>query len=271
MKTQAISEDVQAMEDHRRVSIDQVGVSNLRYPVLMSGVEKNPDASQSVQARLRLSVNLVEERKGIHMSRLLESLSRTREPFTLSTMIDLLEDLRDAQGASRAKVDMRFRYFLSRVAPVSGLSAPQSYACRYVGKLTKKGIRLRQCVKIPVTTLCPCSKAISEYGAHNQRGVIALELFHRLSSAKRTTFIGLEELVDLLETCGSSPLYPLLKRPDERYVTMQAFENPTFVEDVVRNVAVALQKDSRVDRFRVRVENHESIHQHNAFALIDRR
>ena len=266
-----ITEDIQALGDTRKIALDEVGVSRVRVPLLMTSVELNTEANQTVQATLDLAVDLDAASRGIHMSRLLEALNEAAEPFSLSAMGQLLEDLRDRQGAVRAKADVRFTYFLSRQAPVSGKSAPQGYRCRYRGTLNKKGFTLRQQVRVPVATLCPCSKAISDYGAHNQRGYISLELFHRGHGEAPPVKVCLEELIDIAEASASAPLYPLLKRTDERHVTMQAFDNPAFVEDVARNTAVKLEKDDRFDRFKLRVENHESIHQHNAYAVIRKR
>ena len=271
MYQKEIVEDVQALEDKRNIPLDEVGVSQVQHPLLVTGVEMNPDATQTVHAVLKLAVNLNAKVKGIHMSRLMESIGEAAEPFSLHALGHLLEDLRDQQGSTRARADIHFTYFLNRQAPVSGKSAPQGYRCRYRGSLSKKGIKLRQRVSVPVSTLCPCSKAISDYGAHNQRGYIDIDLFHRGHGSAPEVKVCLEELIELAESSASAPLYPLLKRTDERHVTMQAFDNPTFVEDVARNTAEKLQKDARFDRFTLKVENHESIHQHNAYAVIRKR
>lgn len=272
MKTQTDIMDIQATIDQRNVALDQVGICKVKFPLSVTGIESEASAQQQVQAELSLSVDLEPEHKGIHMSRLVESVQSVPSPFSLASLGHLLTDLRDRQGAHRAKAVVTFTYFLNREAPVSGLSAPQGYECKFSGKLGRKKMKLKQSVQIPVTTLCPCSKAISEYGAHNQRGYVDITLHHRSHDTSLPSIqICLEEMITLAEESGSAPLYPLLKRTDERHVTMQAFDNPTFVEDAIRNVAVRLREDERFDRFTVRVENHESIHQHNAFAQIRKR
>jgi len=271
MYQKQVIEDIQALPDERKIALDEVGVSQVQRPLLVGGVEINSDANQVVQATMSLAVDLDAKVKGIHMSRLMESMNDASEPFSLAALSGLLEDLKTRQGSTRAKVEIRFTYFLNRQAPVSGKSAPQAYACRCRGSLTKKGIKLRQRVTVPVATLCPCSKAISDYGAHNQRGYIDIELYHRGHGTTPSVDICLEELIELAEASASAPLFPLLKRTDERHVTMQAFDHPTFVEDVARNTAMKLQDDSRFDRFKIKVENHESIHQHNAYAVIRKR
>jgi GTP cyclohydrolase I len=163
--------------------------------------------------------------------------------------------------AESARIEVRFPYFLERRAPVSGVPALVDYQCAFVGEMNGGDMDFVLGVDVPVTSLCPCSKAISEYGAHNQRGFLRIE-------TRSTEIVWIEELIEVAEASASTPVYALLKREDERLLTMQAYDNPVFVEDMVRNAAVRLREDARVTWFRVRAENHESIHNHNAFAQL---
>jgi len=184
-------------------------------------------------------------------------------------LFKLLLRLKEHQDAKGAKLCLSFDYFLDRQAPVSGKVAKQAYRCGYEAKLKGSCITIMQKVEVPVTTLCPCSKEISSYGAHNQRGYVDVELEHHFTVEQEPEIkICLEEIIEQVEACASAPLYPILKRIDERFVTMKAYEEPRFVEDMVRNVAVILREDLRANRWKVKVTNHESIHQHNAFAVV---
>jgi GTP cyclohydrolase I len=264
-----ITRDVQLDEDTRRVAIQEVGISDVKFPVQVTGVELDDEACQLVSATGSLAVSLSKTLKGIHMSRLMEDLLAQNEQISLPGINGLLHALKTHQGAEDASFEMTFDYFLERQAPVSGRTAKQAYRCRYRGRLQGSRVTLTQYVEVPVTTLCPCSKEISEYGAHNQRGYVEIELQHQFTVEQNPEVkICLEELIEGVESKASSPLYPVLKRTDERYVTMQAYEQPRFVEDMVREVAVMLRDDARIDRWTVRVTNHESIHQHNAYAVV---
>lgn len=264
-----IERDVQLDADTRNVSIQEVGISEVKFPVVLSGVELDDRATQQVAATGSLAVSLRRELKGIHMSRLIEDLIGRNEQLSLEGIASLLNTLKTRQGAEDASFSMEFDYFLERQAPVSGRTAKQAYRCRYRGRLQGSVISLKQKVEIPVTTLCPCSKEISAYGAHNQRGYVEVELIHNFTVEQEPSVqICLEEIIEGVEARASSPLYPVLKRVDERFVTMQAYEEPRFVEDMVREVAVMLRDDARISQWKVRVTNHESIHQHNAFAVV---
>ena len=186
----------------------------------------------------------------------------------MRTVPEVLRELRQRLDAESAHIEVEFTYFLQRKAPVSGLTAPMDYECAFIAESNGKNedFILRVCV--PVSTLCPCSKEISDYGAHNQRGYVTISVRSVPVGDGLWEIIWIEELIEIAEKSGSSPIYPLLKRTDERHVTMQAYDNPVFVEDVVRSVAEALQNDKRVAWFEVRVVNHESIHNHSAFAVI---
>jgi GTP cyclohydrolase I len=203
------------------------------------------------------------------MSHFIEVLNRHRGEVTLRTLPALLTELRTRLDAERARVEIEFPYFLERTAPISGATSLMEYECSFVAEASADADDFVLGVRVPVATLCPCSKAISDYGAHNQRGVVVLAVRTRRCADGHPELVWIEELVGLAEAAGSCPVYPLLKRPDERYVTMRAYDNPVFVEDVVRNVAVALRRDERVIWFRVHAINFESIHNHNAFARIE--
>ena len=251
-------EDVQNHADHRHVPIEQVGVSDLRYPIT---VLDRAAESQHTVATITLSVGLPQDTKGTHMSRFIQVLERHRGEITVRILPDVLRDLKMTLQAESARIEVRFPYFLERRAPVSGARALVDYQCAFVGEMNGGDMDFVLGVDVPVTSLCPCSKAISDYGAHNQRGFVRIE-------TRSTEIIWIEELIEVAEASASTPVYALLKREDERHLTMQAYDNPVFVEDMVRNVAVRLRDDTRVTWFRVRAENHESIHNHNAFAQV---
>ncbi len=256
--------DVQSSSDHHEIPIDRVGVSDLRYPIVV--FDKDNDRQETI-GRFALSVSLPDHFKGTHMSRFIEILDEHRGEVTMRTMPAILEQLKKRLDAKSARVEVTFPYFLERAAPVTAATALMDYECAFVGEAngTTEDFTLR--VTVPVTSLCPCSKAISDYGAHNQRGFITIDA-RSVREKGLEGLIWIEELIVVAEAAASAPVYPLLKRPDERHVTMQAFDNPVFVEDMVRNVAVALEADDRVAWFAVRAENHESIHNHSAFAEI---
>lgn len=252
--------DVQNEQDERGVPIDYVGVTGLTYPIVVLDRQRE---RQSTVAKLTMSVSLPHHFKGTHMSRFVEVLNEHRGEVTMRTLPDILRELKRRLEAESARVEVRFPYFLERTAPQSGAVGLMDYECTFVGEVDGGETDFVLGVRVPVTTLCPCSKAISDYGAHNQRGWIEIEV-----RTEPGELVWIEELVELAEASASAPVYALLKRADERHVTMQAYDNPRFVEDVVREVAVRLKADARVRSFRVRAENEESIHNHNAFACV---
>ena len=258
--------DVQSQADHRQIDIDQVGVSDLKYPIV---VLDRDNERQATVATLKMSVNLPHHFKGTHMSRFIEILGDHRGEMTMQTMPALLKDMRERLEAESARVEVAFPYFLERAAPASGASGLMDYECTFLGEVGSGGDDFVLGVKVPVTSLCPCSKAISDYGAHNQRGYITIEVRTSRLSGGEMDMVWIEELVEVAEASASAPVYPLLKRADERHVTMQAYDNPVFVEDMVRNVAGRLQADLRVAWFKVHAVNHESIHNHGAYAQIE--
>ena len=267
--SEPLERDVQQDVDFRGVYIEEVGISSLKTPLTISGVERDPAVSQQVSATVRLTVDLAEEQRGIHMSRLIEDLGATGETLSPAGVLNFLKQLRASQHASASSVHLEFDYFLPREAPVSGRIAKQAYRCCWSADLQGTAVTFRQHVEVPVTTLCPCSKEISAYGAHNQRGYVDVVLEHRFADVDDATIsIGLEETIEKVESVASAPLYPILKRVDERFVTMQAYESPRFVEDLVRNVVLEFRDDARIDDWEVSVTNHESIHQHNAVARV---
>lgn len=258
--------DVQSRPDTRGLPLDQVGVRDIQCPIT---VLDRLAVKQHTVAVLSLSVSLPHHFKGTHMSRFVETLERHRGELSMRTMPSLLSDLRAKLDAERARVEAKFPYFLYRSAPASGATALMDYQCWFVGEASDDVSDFVLGVEVPVTSLCPCSKEISSYGAHNQRGHISIEVRSTLAIEGTPNLIWIEELIEVAERSASAPVYPLLKRVDERYVTMQAYDNPVFVEDMVRNVALHLQSDCRVAWCHVKAINQESIHNHNAFASVE--
>jgi GTP cyclohydrolase I len=216
-----------------------------------------------------MSVNLPHEFKGTHMSRFIEVLNEHRGEVTMRTLPLILGQLKTRLCAESAHMEVAFPYFLERTAPISRAKALMDYQCRFSGELNGGSADFVLSVSVPVTSLCPCSKAISDYGAHNQRGLITIEIRTANTGEGLPEMVWIEELVEIAESSASAPVYALLKREDERHVTMQAFDNPVFVEDVVRNLAMKMQADERITWFRAHALNQESIHNHNAFAEIE--
>lgn len=258
--------DIQSQADHRNIPIDKVGVCGLQYPIVVLD-QKNQ--SQSTIARLSMSVNLPHEFKGTHMSRFIEVLNSHRGEMTMRTLPSILAELKERLSAESAHIEAEFPYFLERTAPISGAVGLMDYQCRFVGEANGGKSDFILSVSVPVTSLCPCSKAISDYGAHNQRGEISIAVRSRGGETGAPALIWIEELIAVAEASASSPVYALLKREDERHVTMRAYDNPVFVEDIVRNVAAQLLEDERLTWFHVHAVNHESIHNHGAFAEIE--
>ncbi|MDR2400998.1 MAG: GTP cyclohydrolase FolE2 [Deferribacteraceae bacterium] len=257
--------DIQNEPDLRRIDIDQVGIRNIAYPITVKDKLKG---SQRTVASISMSVNLPHGFKGTHMSRFVEVLDKHKENIHIDTVKDILSDMRAVLNAERSHIEMSFTYFIEKAAPVSKLKALMDYNCTYSGTLSGASespvLDSVMTVRVPVLSLCPCSKEISRYGAHNQRGIITI-------SVRVNRLVWIEELVDYAERSASSPVYPLLKREDEKYVTERSYENPVFAEDIVRNVTGFLNADARIVWFEAAAENFESIHNHNAWALISRR
>lgn len=253
-------EDVQNHTPKIAVAIDRVGIKKFSLPVQVLGKD---GVLQSTVAEASVSVDLSKEMKGTHMSRLVGSLVELDQPISFATLEACLYSVRERLDARYAHLTLEFPYFVAQKAPLTHMSALHSYQCRYGAELLKDGILHTFDITVPVMTVCPCSKAISTEGAHSQRADI------RASMEMQNPFY-IEDLVALLEKCGSSPTYPLLKRADEKFVTESSFNNPCFVEDAVRRAADVLQNNASIGQFWVEVESYESIHGHNAFARIER-
>ena len=258
-------EDIQSLSDDRLLPIDLVGVSGLRYPIT---VRDKARRRQKTVAQMSLSVSLPHHFKGTHMSRFIEVVHEHRDQVDMETLPSIVAALRGRLEAERARIEVSFPYFVERAAPVSGLRSLMSYDCRYTAEVDGDGDDFVVGVRVPITTLCPCSKAISDYGAHNQRGYVDLDVRAERASGGLPKMVWIEELAEAVERSGSAPVFPLLKREDERALTMRAYDNPAFVEDVVRQVAAQLRDDPRIAWLKVRAETIESIHDHNAFAVI---
>lgn len=250
--------DVQAGSDDRGVGIDEVGIDGLSYPVEVVGRD---GASQRTVAVARMTVALGADRRGVHMSRFVELLDEHAGKISAGGFGLLVEAVRQRLDSRRALVGLTFPYFLRREAPASGAASMNRYDCRLTGEAVGGGELVAEVgVRVPVTSLCPCSKEISDYGAHNQRGHIEIRT--------KGEGIWLEDLIEVAEAAGSAPILALLKRPDERVVTMQAYDNPAFVEDLARDVMVVLRGDDRVSSAEVSIANQESIHAHEAVARL---
>ncbi|MCC7101482.1 MAG: GTP cyclohydrolase I FolE2 [Fimbriimonadaceae bacterium] len=252
--------DMQNTRDERNIAIDRVGVRGVQYPIRL--LDRHNEIQNSI-GTFTLTVDLPKHFKGTHMSRFLEVLGEHDGVVSVQSIPLLLKELRDRLQADESYLDVDFTYFMSKPAPVTGKPGLMGYECRFEaagGAKTDMVVQLR----IPVTTLCPCSKEISDYGAHNQRGYVTVRF-------RSNDHIWIEEIIEAIESRASAPLYPLLKRPDEKYVTELAYNNPRFVEDMVREVALAFDAEPRITWYSVEVENHESIHAHNAYASIERK
>lgn len=250
--------DLQSEPDHRAIRIDQVGIRNIQVPIQILDQEQT---LQNTVGSFDIYVDLDKDIKGTHMSRFVEILNDWKEPFSVENVQCILPVIRQRLGSSHADLTMAFPYFREKSAPVSKQTSLMNYQIRFLTHLDPSGSSLTLEVQAPVKTLCPCSKSISKYGAHNQRGVVTVQV-------RSTQPIWIEELIRIIEASGSSELYALLKRPDEKDVTERAYENPVFVEDLVRNVVKQLKADNRISWYQVEAENHESIHNHNAYARI---
>ena len=253
-------EDVQSHAPLVALNIDRVGVRELRLPLL---VRDRTKGTQQTVASVDLGVDLPSAFKGTHMSRFVETLEEWNAEISYQSVRRLLLDIKQRLEARRAYARFCFPYFIKKSAPASGIPALISYQCRLTGELDDEGQHFCLEVDVPVMTVCPCSKAISDEGAHSQRAMVRMSL-------RMKVFSWLEDFIDIAEASGSSAVYTLLKREDEKFVTEQAFAHPTFVEDVVRNVAQRLSEHGQVEWFSVEVESMESIHNHNAFARIER-
>ena len=258
--------DIQSQTDSRAVPLSKVGVKGLEYPIRVLDKIKSV---QHTTATVDLFADLPQHFKGTHMSRFVEIFHRYCDDISMPRFLEMLGCIRNELKAEAAYATMFFPYFIEKKAPVSLLPGILSYQCRYRGKVFQKGgegslsnTNFAVAISVPVSTVCPCSKAISERGAHNQRGVVTVEL-------EAVPFFWIEDIIALVEESASSPVYSLVKRDDEKYITERAYDNPKFVEDLVRDIFVKIREMKQFPRFSVEAENFESIHNHSAYAFAE--
>jgi GTP cyclohydrolase I len=252
-------EDVQGRADARRLPINRVGIKDIRHPVR---VKDRSAGEQHTIAYFNMYVSLPHNFKGTHMSRFVEILHGERE-ISVESFRAMLEKMTERLEADTGHIEMSFPFFVMKKAPVSGVESLMDYQATLIGERRDGQTETWVRVVVPVTSLCPCSKKISDYGAHNQRSHVTIK-------AKLRSHLWIEEIIGIAESEASSELYGILKRPDEKFVTERAYENPKFVEDLVRDVAGRLNADDRIAAYTVEAENFESIHNHSAYALIER-
>jgi GTP cyclohydrolase I len=252
--------DTQAQHDDRQIPINRVGVRSLRFPLTIADKEQHP---QHTVATVSMAVDLPHQYKGTHMSRFVQVLHAHGTHLTVANAASIPHQLLTRLEAERAHFELSFPFFRSKAAPVTGTQGLLDYQVTFEIDAHKDHTDFLVTVEVPVTTLCPCSKAISQRGAHNQRGIVTL-------STRFSSPIWIEDLIHLIEISASSQLYSILKRPDEKFVTEAAYDNPVFVEDLVRNVAQQANQHPLITWYRVSAENFESIHNHNAWAMIEK-
>ncbi len=252
--------DVQNSADTRQIPINKVGIKGIRHPVR---VKDRSAGEQHTIATFNMYVNLPHNFKGTHMSRFVEILNNHEREISVESFQDMLREMTEVLDAESGHIEMSFPYFVNKTAPVSGVQSLLDYEVTIIGAITKGKASTTLRVIVPVTSLCPCSKKISKHGAHNQRS-------HVTVTVTTTEFIWIEDLIDVVESEASCEIFGLVKRPDEKWVTERAYENPKFVEDMVRDVAVYFDEDPRIASYTIESENFESIHNHSAYALIDR-
>ena len=258
-KTNVI-DDVQGSEDTRRIPIDKVGIKDIRHPIR---VRDRSSGEQSTIANFNMYVDLPHNFKGTHMSRFIEILNKHEREISVKSFKDMLKEMNQRLDAKSGHIEMSFPYFVTKEAPVSKVKSLMDYNVALIGEVLNNKTTTHIKVTVPVTSLCPCSKKISDYGAHNQRS-------HVTVTVRTQEFIWIEDIIDIVEKQATCELYSILKRPDEKFVTERAYNNPKFVEDMVRDVAVELNKDDRITAYTVEAENFESIHNHSAYALVQK-
>ena len=251
--------DIQNQRDHRKIEINKVGVKNIRYPITVLDKAKG---FQHTVANVNMFVGLPHRFKGTHMSRFVEILNKHKGDIAIKNLSKILTEVKRKLKAKTAHLEVEFPYFIEKEAPVTKAKSLMEYICRFSGSSNEKE-DFYVGIVIPITTVCPCSKEISEFGAHNQRSLVTVNLRFK-------KFIWIEDIIQLVEDCASCDLYSILKRPDEKYVTEKAYENPLFVEAVVREIAKRLKRDKNITWFTVESENFESIHNHSAYAFVER-
>ena len=255
----SVIEDVQNRADERRIAIDKVGIKDIYHPVK---VQDRSGGEQHTIANFNMYVHLPHNFKGTHMSRLVEILHLNEREISVGSFGDMLSEMVKRLDAQKGHIEMAFPYFVMKSAPVSGVKSLLDYRASLIGEISGDRTEIWVKVVVPVTSLCPCSKKISDYGAHNQRSHVTI-------TARIEGHVWIEELIDIAEDEASCQVFGILKRPDEKWVTERAYDNPQFVEDLVRDVAVRLNADDRIRAYTVESENFESIHNHSAYALIE--
>ena len=251
--------DIQNERDYRNIAINKVGIKDLKYPVTV--LDRNRGKQHTV-ASINMYVDLPHEYKGTHMSRFVEMLHLFRPNIALKTFSEILGQMKEHLNAASAHIEVTFPYFIEKKAPVTQSPGLMDYTCRLVGSINSDSrVDLISEVIVPISSVCPCSKEISRAGAHNQRGMVNLRIRFK-------KFVWIEDMIELVEKAASCDVYSVLKRSDEKYITEKGYDNPKFVEDIVRDIAVELKADSNITWFSVAVENFESIHNHNAYAFI---
>lgn len=258
--TQTSIPDVQSSHDTRNMPINKVGIKAIRHPIK---VAERANGAQHTVGTFNMYVHLPAHFKGTHMSRFVEILNVQEREISVENFEEIVTRMTNRLEAESGYIELNFTYFVNKTAPVSGVQSLLDYDVFYTGEIKNGKYEFTMKVMVPVTSLCPCSKKISQYGAHNQRSHVTI-------TARTEGYVWIEELIDIVEQEASCELYGLLKRPDEKYVTERAYENPKFVEDMVRDVAARLNHDDRVLAYVVESENFESIHNHSAYALIER-
>ncbi len=253
-------DDVQSRPDTRRIPIDRVGIKDIFHPVR---VKDRSGGEQHTIANFNMYVHLPHNFKGTHMSRFVEILNQHEREISVESFHAMLAQMTRRLDSEAGHLEMTFPYFIMKKAPVTGVESLLDYRATLAAEIGRGGVRTWLKVVVPVTSLCPCSKRISDYGAHNQRSHVTI-------SARIAEHVWLEELIEVAEQEASCELYGILKRPDEKYVTERAYDNPKFVEDIVRDVAVRLNSDERIRAYVLETENFESIHNHSAYARVER-
>lgn len=252
-------QDIQNHKDTRDIDIDRVGVKGIRYPITV--LDKDLGEQQTV-AEISMYVSLPRYYKGTHMSRFVEILNEHSRRISLQSFTEILEEMKKRLNAQSSHMEITFSYFVNKAAPVTRIAGLMEYLCTMKGTLNKRS-DLVIVIHVPICTLCPCSKEISDFGAHNQRGEVRLQVRFR-------KFVWIEDLIKLVEESASTDVYSVLKREDEKFVTERAYNNPMFVEDIVRDISLKLNSDANITWFAVEAENFESIHNHNAYAYIEK-
>lgn len=253
--------DIQNLKDHRQIDITKVGIKGIKYPIIVLDKQAG---TQHVNATINMYVNLPHHFKGTHMSRFVEVLNEFRGQINLKTFHVILTKIKEKLHAESSFMEITFPYFVEKKAPISGARSLMEYQCSFSGEINGNSLDFIVGISVPVTTVCPCSKEISEAGAHNQRSMVTVKVRFK-------KFFWIEDLIKLVEESASGEVYTLLKRPDEKYITEKSYANPMFVEDVVRNVALRLNEIENFTWYSVEAENFESIHNHSAYAYVEKK